>query len=54
MKLAFAILVLCILALLGVAAAVFFLARQHMRRKVSDTMMVSSYSEEKQKTGIEH
>ncbi len=54
MMLAFTILVLCILALLGVAAAVFFLARKHMRKKVSDTMMVSSYHEEQPKTGMEH
>ena len=53
MMLLYAILVLCILALLGVAAAVFLLVRKHMQRKASDTMMVSTYKEEEQRTGIE-
>ncbi len=39
MKVLFVILVLCTLALLGVAVAVFFLARRHMRRQASDTTL---------------
>ena len=39
MKVLFVILVLCTLALLGVAAAVFLLARRHMRRHASDTTL---------------
>ena len=39
MKVLFVILVLCTLALLGVGAAVFLLARRHMRRQASDTTL---------------
>ncbi len=39
MKVLFVILVLCTLALLGVAAAVYLLARRHMRRQASDTTL---------------
>jgi len=39
MKVLFAILVLCTLVLLGVAAAVFVRARHHMRRQASDTAL---------------
>ena len=39
MKVLFVILVLCTLALLGVAAAVYFLARRHMRHQASDTTL---------------
>lgn len=39
MRVLFVILVLCTLALLGVAAAVYLLARRHMRRQASDTTL---------------
>ena len=39
MKVLFVILVLSTLALLGVAAAVYFLARRHMKRQASDTTL---------------
>lgn len=39
MKVLFVILVLCTLALLGVAAAVYMRARRHMRRQASDTAL---------------
>ena len=39
MTVLFLILVVCTLALLGVAAAVYLLARRHMRRQASDTTL---------------
>lgn len=39
MKVLFVILVLCTLALLGVAAAVYMRARRHMRAQASDTAL---------------
>jgi uncharacterized protein YneF (UPF0154 family) len=39
MMVLFVILVFSTLALLGVAAAVFFLARRHMQRQASDTTL---------------
>ena len=56
MKVLFVILVFCLLALLGVAAAVFRLARRHMRRQASDTTLRQALQEidEDRKTGIQH
>lgn len=56
MKALFVILVFCLLALLGVAAAVFRLARQHMRKQASDTTLRQALQEIEQdrKTGIKH
>ncbi len=39
MKVLFVILVLCVLALLGVSAAIFLRARRHMRAQASDTAL---------------
>ncbi len=45
MKVLFVILVFCLLALLGVAAAVFRLVRQHMRKQASDTTLRQALQE---------
>jgi len=56
MKVLFVILVFCLLALLGVAAAVFRLARQHMRKQASDTTLRQALQEieEDRKSRIQH
>ena len=56
MKVLFVILVFCLLALLGVAAAVLRLARQHMRKQASDTTLRQALQEieEDRKTRIQH
>ncbi len=45
MRVLFAILVLCTLALVGVGIAVYLLARRHMRRQASDTTLRPAMSE---------
>ncbi len=49
MKVLFAILVLCTLAVLGVSVAVFRLVRQHMRRHASDTTMMPAMKDAEDK-----
>ncbi len=54
MKVLFAILVLCTLAIVGVGLAIFRLVRTHMRRQASDTTMMRAVPDaDEQKTGIE-
>lgn len=54
MKVLFAILVLCTLAVVGVGLAIFRLIRKHMQRQASDTTMMRAMPDtEEQKTGIE-
>jgi len=56
MMVLFAILVLCMLALLGVAAAVYRLTRLHMRKQASDTTLRQALQEVEgdQQSRIEH
>ncbi len=56
MRVLFAILVLCTLALVGVGIAVYLLARRHMRRQASDTTLRPAMSEvdEDQASAIEN
>jgi hypothetical protein len=54
MKVLFVILVLSTLALLGVAAAVYLLARRHMRRQASDTTLRPALPDEDQANPISH
>ena len=54
MKVLFAILVLCTLALVGVGLAIFRLVRKQMRRQASDTTMIRAVPDaEQQQTGVE-
>ncbi len=54
MKVLFVILVLSTLALLGVAAAVYLLARRHMRRQASDTSLRPALPDEDQANPVGH